>query len=45
MQYIEVKRSFTDLNTVLMYPPDDVVKRQLVLNNLYISDISCQTFE
>lgn len=39
------KRSFTDLNTVLMYPPGDFVKRQLVLNNLYISDVSCQTFE
>lgn len=41
MQYIEEKRSFTDLNTVLMYPPGDSVKRQLVLNNLYVSDVSC----
>lgn len=35
MQYIIGKKeSFTDLNTVLMYP-DDFVSEQLVLNNLW----------
>lgn len=36
------RMSFTDLNTVLMCPLDDVVNRRLVLNNLYISVyVSC----
>lgn len=46
MQYIEEKMSFIDLNTVLVYPPHDVIDRQLVLTNLYISVyVSRQTFE